>query len=74
MNESIELLTKANQEANETRIKLNTLRGCYMNVCQAFHEFGRILSVQDHKSKNWKECEHSACKLNYEVLVRLGLV
>ena len=67
-----EKLKQANQEANETRIKLNTLRACYVNLASTFHIIEKLNQPAEH-DLDWTKCINKACQANYEVLIHLGL-
>lgn len=78
MNEPLQLLKNANQEANKQRIKLSTLVKCYTNLAQGFHTVLRLHDnlkwKEEHNELNFKDCKALVCKSNYEVLTRLGLI
>lgn len=69
-----ESLDRINAQSNQDRIKLETLRACFINTSQAFHSILYIHDRKRHDCDSFMECSQAECKSNTEVLIKLGLL
>lgn len=68
-----ESLNRINNESDSNRIRLETLRACFINVCAAFHDIVCVTHGVRARDSDWKTCSNAACKSNRAVLIKLGL-
>lgn len=66
-------LNKIHQESNESRIKLMTLRACFINLARSHHELMCIWDKDHPKTSDWRTCNDFSCASNRDVLIKLEL-